>query len=116
MQDPNSCLSNPTVAFVDIGNSKTTLTIAKYTTAADTGKSFKAEILYCKSERNLGGRDFDWQIMEHLSKEKNIEHNNKVNLIKLLRAAAKAKKELTTSDYYCVEFDDFNLDDEDEED
>ena len=49
-----------TVIFVDIGHSKTTITFAEF---RKTG----ATILFHNSERNLGGRNLDYKIMEALS-------------------------------------------------
>ena len=45
------------VAFVDIGHSKTTVSIAGFT-------KLNANIIWHKSDRNLGGRDLDFQIMQ----------------------------------------------------
>ena len=50
------------VAFVDIGHSKTTVSIAGFT-------KLNAKILWHKSDRNLGGRDLDFQIMQQLGEE-----------------------------------------------
>lgn len=46
-----------TVAFVDFGNSKTTVTIASFVKA-------KCKILCHHSDRNLGARDMDWEILQ----------------------------------------------------
>ena len=45
------------VAFVDVGHCKTTITIASF-------KQGEAKILIHNSDRNLGGRDFDYEIMK----------------------------------------------------
>ena len=45
------------VAFVDIGHTKTTVTIVKYT------NEIKAKIILSKNDANLGGRDLDWEIL-----------------------------------------------------
>jgi heat shock 70kDa protein 4 len=45
------------VAFVDLGHSKTTITIASFIQG-------KTKIICHKSDRNLGARDFDWEIMQ----------------------------------------------------
>ena len=50
------------VAFVDLGHSKTTVTIAGF-------KQQEARIICHRSDRNLGGRDMDYQIMQKLSEE-----------------------------------------------
>jgi len=47
------------VAFVDLGHSKTTITIASFLQA-------KMKIIIHKSDRNLGARDFDWEICKML--------------------------------------------------
>jgi heat shock protein 4 len=54
---------NPrTVAFIDFGHSKTTITMARFTVDTVT-------IISHISDRNLGGRDFDCLIMEKLGGE-----------------------------------------------
>ena len=50
------------VAFVDMGHSKTTVTIAGF-------KQQEARIIIHQSDRNLGGRDLDYQIMQKLGEE-----------------------------------------------
>ena len=45
------------VAFVDLGHSKTTITLASFVQG-------KTKIICHKSDRNLGARDFDWEIMQ----------------------------------------------------
>ena len=50
------------VAFADMGHSKFTCTIAQFTQE-------KLQVLAHAAERNLGGRDFDWVLMEFLSAE-----------------------------------------------
>ena len=50
------------VAFVDMGHSKTTVTIAGF-------KQQECRIICHKSDRNLGGRDLDYQIMMKLGEE-----------------------------------------------
>ena len=44
------------VAFIDVGNSKSTITVAKY--YVDKNQVF-AEIICEESDRNLGGRNLD---------------------------------------------------------
>ena len=44
------------VAFVDVGHSKTTITIASF-------KRGEAKVLVHHSDRNLGAREFDYEIM-----------------------------------------------------
>ena len=50
------------VAFVDVGHSKTTITIASF-------KKGEAKILVTNSDRNLGGRDFDFEIAQVIGGE-----------------------------------------------
>jgi len=50
------------VAFVDLGHSKCTITVAQFTPD-------KVKIVCHHSDRNLGGRDFDYIIMEKLAAE-----------------------------------------------
>ena len=54
------------VAFVDIGNSKSTITIGKY--EKDSGQ-IRGKVLSHSSDENLGGRDLDWSIFEKLNQE-----------------------------------------------
>ena len=51
------------IAFVDIGNSKTTITIAGIKANGE------ASVLLSRSDKTLGGRELDWLILEKLSKE-----------------------------------------------
>jgi heat shock protein 4 len=50
------------VAFVDLGHSKTTITIAGFVQG-------KTKIICHRSDRNLGARDFDWEILKLISAE-----------------------------------------------
>ena len=50
------------VAFVDVGHCKTTITIAAF-------KQGEAKILVHNSDRNLGGRDFDYEVMKVVGAE-----------------------------------------------
>lgn len=50
------------VAFVDVGHSKTTITIASF-------KKGEAKILIHNSDRNLGARDFDYEVMQVIGGE-----------------------------------------------
>lgn len=45
------------VAIVDVGHSKTTITIASFLQG-------KTKIICHKSDRNLGARDWDWELMQ----------------------------------------------------
>ena len=50
------------VVFIDIGYSKTTVIVASFE------KNY-SEILVEKSDKNLGGRDLDWQLLDWLNKK-----------------------------------------------
>ena len=50
------------VAFIDMGHAKTTVTIAGF-------KQQESRIIVHKSDRNLGGREFDYQVMQKLGEE-----------------------------------------------
>ena len=63
MSELRSIGSPRIVAFVDIGHSKTTVTIVEYT------KEIKAKIILSKSDVNLGGRDLDWEILKIIADE-----------------------------------------------
>ena len=52
------------VAFVDIGNAKTTLSVAKYEVRED--QMIYGSIVKELSDKNLGGRDLDWALLEWL--------------------------------------------------
>ena len=58
------------MAFVDFGHSKTTVTIASFVKA-------KCKILGTHSDRNLGARDIDYQIMEKVGEEFAKKHGYK---------------------------------------
>lgn len=55
------------VAFVDLGHSKTTITIASF--LQDSTK-----VIAVKSDRNLGARDFDWLLTQKLGEEFNKKY------------------------------------------
>ena len=55
------------VAFVDVGYSKTTITIAEFERQGDD--LIEAKIVLHHSDKNLGGRDCDWLLLEHFSKK-----------------------------------------------
>lgn len=50
-------------AFIDIGHSKSTVTIARFES------KLLAQILVSNSEKNLGGRDLDWLISKKFAQE-----------------------------------------------
>ena len=55
--------SQTIVVFVDMGHSKTTVTVSEFTS------ELKARVIVHRSDRNLGGRDLDWQILQKLCKD-----------------------------------------------
>jgi heat shock protein 4 len=77
-------------AFVDLGHSKTTVTIASFVQG-------KTKIICHKSDRNLGARDFDWEIMQVIGgkfaeKFGNDPRKNVRCVIRMLEAIEKARK------------------------
>lgn len=81
------------VAFVDLGCSKTTVTIAQFTPD-------KVRIVAHHSDRNLGGRDFDYAIMEKCAAEFDKKYGNDPmeNVrckLRIMEAVEKARKILT---------------------
>ena len=62
------------VAFVDVGNSKSTVTIGRF---ESVGGKIKAEVLMHHSDRNLGGRDLDYllgrQIADEFKEENDLD-------------------------------------------
>lgn len=100
------------VAFVDFGHSKTTVTIASFIQG-------KTKIICHKSDRNLGGRDLDWAILEAIGGEfaKKTGADPRKNprcILRMLEAIEKARKVLSsTSDTpinidYLLEEEDLN--------
>ena len=57
------------VAFVDVGHSKTTITIASF-------KKGEAKILVHHSDRNLGAREFDYEITQVIGEEFAKKHGD----------------------------------------
>jgi heat shock protein 4 len=100
------------VAFVDVGHSKTTVTIASFIQG-------KTKIIIHKSERNLGARDFDWALLDLVGGEfaKKYGADPRKNprcIIRMLEAIEKSRKMLSsTSDAplnidYLLEEEDLN--------
>jgi heat shock protein 4 len=78
-----------TVAFVDFGHSKTTVTIASFVKA-------KCKIICHHSDRNLGARDLDYQVMEKLGEEFKTKYGSDPrksdrSRIRMLEAIEKAR-------------------------
>jgi len=81
------------VAFVDLGCSKTTITVCQFIPD-------KVKIVSHHSDRNLGGRDFDYAILEKVAAEFDKKHGNDPmeNVrckLRIMEAAEKARKVLT---------------------
>ena len=81
------------VAFVDMGHSKTTVTIAGF-------KQQESRIICHKSDRNLGGRDLDYQVMQKLGEEFAAKHgddprDNPRCVLRLFETIEKARKLLS---------------------
>ena len=52
------------VAFVEIGHSKATVTVSKYKKENQIGQQIIPELLLHHSNKNLGGRNLDWAVMQ----------------------------------------------------
>ncbi|OMJ95964.1 hypothetical protein SteCoe_521 [Stentor coeruleus] len=68
------------VVFADMGHSKFAVTIAQFV-------KDKLEILAHWTDRNLGGRDFDWVLMKHFAAQFQKKHG--IDLLKNQRARTK---------------------------
>lgn len=53
-------------AFIEVGHSHAYVAIAKFTADPVTQK-VTAKVLCSESDKNLGGRDQDWLLLEHFS-------------------------------------------------
>jgi len=98
------------VAFVDLGHSKTTVTIASFVQG-------KTKIICHKSDRNLGARDFDWEIMQVIGgkfaeKFGNDPRKNTRCVIRMLEAIEKARKIISSGPDSNINVD-YLLDEED---
>jgi len=81
------------VAFVDVGHSKTTITIASF-------KKGEAKILIHNSDRNLGARDFDYLVMQKIGAEFAKKYGDDPTKVprcrmRMYEAAEKARKTLS---------------------
>ena len=79
--------------FVDVGHSATTVSVVAFVTG-------RLEVLATACDRNLGGRDVDWALMNHFADEfkakyKQDPRENPKSLVKLLTSCEKAKSTLT---------------------
>ena len=81
------------------------MTVAKFQ-KTEGGKIQGATVIYHESDHNLGGRNLDWKLMQEIAKFFNEQSEgtnpldyeaNKIHRIKLLRAAQKAREDLTSS-------------------
>jgi heat shock protein 4 len=82
------------VAFVDLGNSKLTVSIASFTQEA-------TKIICHRSDRNLGARDFDWAMTQKFGEEFNKKYGanplkNARCTSRIIEAAEKARKMLSS--------------------
>lgn len=84
------------VVFIDVGHCKTSVAVVAFTTD-------KLVVLGQAHDRNLGGRNFDWRIMEYFANE--FEKKYKLNplrespraKLKLLSGVEKLRKELSAN-------------------
>jgi molecular chaperone DnaK (HSP70) len=98
------------VAFVDVGHSKTSITFAKV-------KKMGAEIVLEKTDRNLGGRDFDLLLFKEYQKRFENKENMDLNeypksKMRILDAIEKQRKQLSANadapinvEYLCEDID-----------
>ena len=82
------------VAFVDLGNSKTTITIASFVQG-------KTKIIIHKSDRNLGARDFDWALLEKVGGDFATKfgadpRKNSRCIVRMLESIEKTRKMLSS--------------------
>lgn len=98
------------VAFVDVGHSKTTITIASFLQE-------KTKIIIHRSDRNLGARDFDWAILEKIGGEfaNQIGSDPRKNtrcILRMLEGIEKSRKLLSSVPDTSINID-YLLDEED---
>lgn len=82
------------VAFVDLGHSKTTITIAGFLRDS-------TRVITHKSDRNLGAREMDWLLAEKLGKEFNKKYDTNIfknsrAMLRILEAVEKGRKFLSS--------------------
>ena len=90
------------ICFIDLGQSKLSLHLCSF-----TNKEIK--ILYSKSNKYIGCRDFDMKILNHLEKLypsqiSNIKKNKKY-FIKLLQSIEKSRKMITVNKESTINFE-----------
>jgi len=85
------------VVFIDVGHCKTSVSVVSFTTD-------KLVVLGQAHDRHLGGRDFDWRVMEYFANE--FEKKYKLNpltdagpkaKLKLLNGIERLRKELSAN-------------------
>ena len=97
------------MAFVDIGNSKSTITIASY---EKDGTQVNSEVVLHNSNKNLGGRDLDWQIFEKINQEFiqahscNLKEKKKMRF-QMLECIEKARTNLSMDNEATMNIDSF---------
>ena len=94
--------NNKIICFIDLGQSKLSLHLCSF-----NNKEIK--ILYSKSNKYIGCRDFDMKILNHLEKLHpeiitNIKKNKKY-LIKLLQSIEKTRKMITVNKESTINFE-----------
>lgn len=82
------------MAFIDLGNAKTTISIASFTSDA-------TKVICHRSDRNLGGRDFDWVLTEKFGNEFNAKYGanplkNARCISRIIESCEKARKMLSS--------------------
>ena len=91
------------VAFVDFGHSKTTITIAAF-------KKGEAKVLIHHSDRNLGARDFDYEVMQVIGDEFAKKYGDDPRKsarcrIRMYEASEKARKMLSSDTEASINID-----------
>ena len=90
------------ICFIDLGQCKLSLHLCSFT-------SKETKVLYSKSNKFIGCRDFDLKILNYLEKDfpdqiKNIKKNKKF-IIKFLRTIEKSRKMITVNKESVINYD-----------
>ena len=90
------------ICFIDLGQCKLSLHLCSFTTK-------EAKVLYSKSNKFIGCRDFDIKVLNHLEKNfpeqiKNIKKNKKY-IIKILQTIEKSRKMITVNKESVINYD-----------
>ena len=88
----NKFQEDRTVAFIDIGLSKSSIFIVKYSKNED-GK-WKAELLKESSDQNLGGRDLDQALLNYVADEFTKENDGVRNPKEIKKCRLRMEKEI----------------------